>query len=101
MAKPTNRMRVFIKKDIISQPASRGAERRPLKTCEFQIVKSKHPKTTPILLRARRVELPIMRFALFGCMLSALLPALAQERVTSVEGITEYKLGNGLHVLLF
>src|SRR5205809_5198118 len=28
-------------------------------------------------------------------------PAAAQQRVTSVEGITEYRLANGLRVLLF
>ncbi|HEY3835592.1 MAG TPA: pitrilysin family protein [Bryobacteraceae bacterium] len=28
-------------------------------------------------------------------------PSAGAERVTSVEGITEYKLGNGLHILLF
>jgi zinc protease len=40
-----------------------------------------------------------MRF--LTMLLVAALPALAQERVTSVEGITEYKFANGLHVLLF
>src|ERR1039457_1673978 len=35
------------------------------------------------------------------CFLLLLSPVVAQERVTSVEGITEYKLANGLHVLLF
>ena len=29
------------------------------------------------------------------------LPAAAQQRVTSVEGLTEYRLANGLRVLLF
>src|SRR5438067_1071537 len=40
-----------------------------------------------------------MRF--FVPFLVAAFCASAQERVTSVEGITEYKLPNGLHVLLF
>src|SRR6266498_2679981 len=29
------------------------------------------------------------------------VPATAQQRITSVEGITEYRLANGLRVLLF
>src|SRR3989442_14118982 len=29
------------------------------------------------------------------------VPAAAQQRITSVEGITEYRLANGLRVLLF
>ena len=40
-----------------------------------------------------------MRF--LTMLLLAAWPAIAQERVTSVEGITEYKLANGLRVLLF
>src|SRR6185437_3638776 len=40
----------------------------------------------------------ILRLA---CLLLLASPALAQQRVTSVEGITEYRLTNGLRVLLF
>src|SRR5579862_3193157 len=43
-----------------------------------------------------------MQFVKYGlCVLTLWSSAVAQERVTSVEGITEYKLTNGLHVLLF
>jgi zinc protease len=41
---------------------------------------------------------PILR-AVFFLLLAT--PAAAQQRVTSVEGITEYRLANGLRVLLF
>src|SRR5215471_16179934 len=44
----------------------------------------------------------ILRPALHLFLLSLLaVPAAAQQRVTSVEGITEYRLANGLRVLLF
>lgn len=45
---------------------------------------------------------PLLIMALAVCAAAA-EPALAQkpERVTSVEGITEYRLANGLSVLLF
>src|SRR5579872_6838828 len=39
-------------------------------------------------------------FALFAAVLFS-FSATAQEKVTSVEGITEYAYSNGLHVLLF
>jgi len=49
-----------------------------------------------------------MRNTIFGTALRVLfmflllaMPAAAQQRITSVEGITEYRLTNGLRVLLF
>ena len=45
-----------------------------------------------------------MRNSILGAGLLVFLaaaPLAAQQRVTSVEGITEYRLANGLHVLLF
>src|SRR5260221_6950369 len=42
-----------------------------------------------------------MRKTIFLVVLLLAAPVLAQQRVTSVEGITEYRLANGLRVLLF
>jgi len=42
-----------------------------------------------------------MRIATFCAVLLISAPVAAQQRVTSVEGITEYRLANGLRVLLF
>src|SRR5512141_3499357 len=41
----------------------------------------------------------ILGAALLGVLAAA--PLAAQQRVTSVEGITEYRLANGLRVLMF